>query len=223
VATSTSYLQTLSQDDAIAFVASLQKVKDHLQSELNWMNQQVQQKTVQLEGIETMLSEAATLSIDRTTAQLNSDYGDDSNHQEVETNSDATEALDPPFEIKDSNGSIASKPKATKAKGAKAPKSTAKTGSSSRRKELRELLLPKFEGKSLTDVVAQVLTQSEAPLHLNQLLTQMYGSLAHQDFKRAKESLANILSVGKKEGKWQNMGGGVYQANVSAIETSKRR
>ena len=58
-----SYLQTLPKDEAIALAASLQKVKEHLSHELHWMNEQVQQKTVQLQGIDTLLSEAAGLEL----------------------------------------------------------------------------------------------------------------------------------------------------------------
>jgi len=54
----TSYLQTLADDETIAFVTSLQSVKVYLSQELQWINEQVQQKTVQFQGIETLLSEA---------------------------------------------------------------------------------------------------------------------------------------------------------------------
>jgi hypothetical protein len=54
----TSYLQTLADDETIAFVTSLQSVKAYLSQELQWINEQAQQKTVQLQGIETLLSEA---------------------------------------------------------------------------------------------------------------------------------------------------------------------
>lgn len=58
-----SYLQTLAKDEAIAFVASLQKVKEHLSHELQWMNGQVQQKTIQLQGIDHLLAEAVGLGL----------------------------------------------------------------------------------------------------------------------------------------------------------------
>lgn len=58
-----SYLQTLTEEEAIAFVTSLQKVKEHLSHELQWMNEQVQQKTVQRQGIDTLLSEAVELGL----------------------------------------------------------------------------------------------------------------------------------------------------------------
>jgi hypothetical protein len=54
----TSYLQTLADDETIAFVTSLQSVKAYLSQELQWINEQSQQKTMQLQGIETLLSEA---------------------------------------------------------------------------------------------------------------------------------------------------------------------
>lgn len=58
-----SYLHTLAKEEAIAFVTSLQKVKEHLSHELQWMNGQVQQKTIQLQGIDTLLSEAVGLGL----------------------------------------------------------------------------------------------------------------------------------------------------------------
>ena len=59
----TSYLQTLDKNEAIAFVASLQKVKEHLKHELKWITAQAEQKTTQLEGIEAILIEAITLGL----------------------------------------------------------------------------------------------------------------------------------------------------------------
>lgn len=58
-----SYLQTLAKEEAIAFVDSLQKVKEHLSHELQWMNGQVQQKTIQLQGIDNLLAEAVGLGL----------------------------------------------------------------------------------------------------------------------------------------------------------------
>jgi hypothetical protein len=56
--TSTSYLQSLPDDEATVFLVALQKVKDHLSEELQLLNQQVQQKTMQFQGIEALLAEA---------------------------------------------------------------------------------------------------------------------------------------------------------------------
>lgn len=55
---STSYLQSLPDNEATTFLAALQKVKDHLGKELQLLNQQVQQKTMQFQGIEALLAEA---------------------------------------------------------------------------------------------------------------------------------------------------------------------
>lgn len=55
---STSYLQTLPIAEADAFLVALQKVKDHLSKELQLLNQQVQQKRMQFQGIEALLAEA---------------------------------------------------------------------------------------------------------------------------------------------------------------------
>ncbi|XHX79293.1 MAG: hypothetical protein RBJ76_05005 [Stenomitos frigidus ULC029] len=60
---STSYLQTLTKDEAIAFATSLQKVKAHLSQERQWLETQVQQKIVQLQGMETLLSEVEALGL----------------------------------------------------------------------------------------------------------------------------------------------------------------
>jgi len=248
VATSVSYLQTLSQDDAIAFVASLQKVKDHLSHELEWMNQQAQQKTLQLQGIEALLSEASELglfesettavpkaSISSLTQSPPTDLGSlvsSSNNFDLTYQSNGNvseeeilmpgvfevEAVEPSETAKRQPKSSSSGKTGMKTtKEAKSSvKSTSKPIKASRRKDLKDLLLPQFTGQSLSSAVAQILAQSAKPLHLNQLLTKMYGNLDDQDFKRAKESLANVLSTGKKQGKWQNLGEGLYQANNSA-------
>lgn len=65
----TSYLQTLAKEEAIAFLESLEQVKDHLRQELQWMQAQVQQKSVQIQSIETLLSEASALKLVGTAIQ----------------------------------------------------------------------------------------------------------------------------------------------------------
>ncbi|MBM0741261.1 hypothetical protein JOY44_06450 [Phormidium sp. CLA17] len=73
----TSYLQTLDKKEAIAFIASLQKVKEHLTHELQWINAQAEQKTTQLQGIEAILVEAVTLGL-ISTSPTDSTSSDDS-------------------------------------------------------------------------------------------------------------------------------------------------
>ncbi len=94
-----------------------------------------------------------------------------------------------------------------------AKKLTPKTPSA-KKLELREFLLPKFQGNALTDVVAQILASATKPLHLNDLLLEMYGTLPTQTAEKAKISLANVLSTGKKQGKWQSLGDGKYAAKT---------
>jgi hypothetical protein len=59
--------------------------------------------------------------------------------------------------------------------------------------------------------VTQVLTQAVEPLHLDQLVSELYEDVSGEDVKRIKKALANVLSEGKKTGKWRNVGNGVYQ------------
>lgn len=266
-----SYLQTLPQDDAIAFVASLQKVKDHLSRELQWMKQQVQQKSIQLQGIETLLSEASMLGLleassasmgsmptDTVTAAIAplSSSGqvalavDESANSPTATDADlvsetatsmsvpstpnalvsestpataqttqGSTAL-PGAKSAKSSGSNSWKPnpsrrvaKSTVAKSVKSSKSL--KGKADSNRDMRELLLPKFADKSLRETVSEVLRTANKPLHLNEIVIEMYGLLPDDDFKRAKVSLMNVLSTGKKEGAWQNLGQGMYAANAT--------
>lgn len=249
MANPTSYLQTLPEDEAIAFVASLQKVRDHLQEELEWMNQQVQQKTIQLQGIDTLLAEAAapksksnssgsasddlpakaesstlepldpaeTEDVLERVALSNGDASSVAQISNVDPTSSPIAPLGSPKSLRDAR-TVTGKPKAAKAP--KQPRSAAKANSQSssssrNNQDLRKLLVKKFQGKNLTDAVAQILKGADKPLHLDDLLMEMYGKLSESDFKRAKVSLANVLSVGKKDGKWQNLGEGLYAANAN--------
>ena len=49
--------------------------------------------------------------------------------------------------------------------------------------------------------MTQVLTQAADPLHLDQLVSEMYEDISGEDLRRVKGALANVLSKGKK--KWQ--------------------
>jgi hypothetical protein len=70
----TSYLQTLADDETTTFVVSLQSVKAHLSQELQWINEQLQQKSMQLQGIETLLSEALALGLITTDVNTTSNH-----------------------------------------------------------------------------------------------------------------------------------------------------
>lgn len=255
-----SYFQTLSPQDRIAFIASLQQVKEHLQGELEWMNQQVQQKTVQLQGIETLLLEASALELpeppsDDQTAPVSEAFLSSIEPLVQASPTEAASLADEMEPIPQANGRGASKPdpltqnipntrSKDKKQGAKttkqparsksaatkkpsgtatkvpkpaatkpAAKSPGKGSGSSRRQTLRERLVPKYAGQSLTNVVAQILAAAKEPLHLDEIVTEMYGNLTDEDFQQAKVSLTKVLSVGKQEGKWHGMGDGLYRSN----------
>lgn len=224
------------------------------------MNQQVQQKTVQLQGIETLLAEASMLSPLETDADLIAppDASDAPTTQESAIASAAAGAVAPTEAqpsgandaeaIADASEKVstqesaaspapvtaapeasqdkpaASKPSAkTKSQQSSSPKATTKkkpsTKSQARSKaskvqpqpKSRVLLRPEFADETLTDAVTQVLTQTGEPTHIDQLVSELYEDISGEDLKRVKGSLANVLSKGKRSGKWRNVGNGVYQ------------
>ena len=224
------------------------------------MNQQVQQKTVQLQGIETLLSEASMLEhletdADRVVAPAASDVqttpepttepaaaetvvptqAEPAGTNDVEADVAASEGV-PAQESASSPAEVAAppataqgektaskpsakakSPKSSSAKATAKKQSNAKTQSRSKARKTkaqpksRTLLRPKFADTSLTDAVTQVLTQAAEPLHLDQLVSELYEDVSEEDVKRLKKALANVLSEGKKTGKWRNVGNGVYQ------------
>ncbi len=230
MSTPVSYLQTLPKNEATTFVASLQKVKDHLSEELEWMTQQVQQKTTQLQGIEAILAEVSdvepasrkpTVPPESSTplAAVASALSDaegtadepavkESNHQI------AANSVKPTGKVKPAANSKAAAAKAGKTNGTR--KSTGKPGRASGSVDLRELLVAEFQGQTFTDSVAQILESVPQPIHLKELLARLYGKLSDSDYERARISLAKVLSTGKSEGKWQALGQGMYAGKVGA-------
>ncbi|XHX77280.1 MAG: hypothetical protein RBJ76_23000 [Stenomitos frigidus ULC029] len=237
MATTTSYLQTLAKDEAIAFVASLQKVKDHLSQELQWMSEQVQQKTAQLQGIETLLSEALTLGL--VTTETDS-FPEDENVVEfaaAESGSPATgEAAEPIAAIAAPvrPTSTQQRGKQGKAKPAKTPSrskpsAATQTGTAEARSKLaappskpnqqgksnlQRFLKPQWHSKALTEAVGEVLNHASVPLSTDELMAELYDGLSKEDYNRAKNSLANILSVGRSKGTWKSTGRGRYAGNA---------
>uniref|UniRef100_A0A7C3PKM1 Uncharacterized protein n=1 Tax=Oscillatoriales cyanobacterium SpSt-418 TaxID=2282169 RepID=A0A7C3PKM1_9CYAN len=235
-----AYLQTLPSDEAIALVASLQKVKDHLAEELEWMNQQVQQKTTQLRGLETLLAEASSLGLakagSRKVAAPPTEVlkdGTTENNQEIVA-SGSLNALTSALERlpaktsqkpKESSKDVRSKPQTqakattraenrpTKAKQTSSTPISRTRSPSNKPKELRDLLFKKYQGKTFGDIADQLLTRANKPVHVDDLMLEMYGNLSPADYKRAKLALAKLLSAGKLEGKWQSFGQGTYAAN----------
>jgi len=231
VATSPSYLQTLPQDEAIALVTSLQKVKEHLSQELKWINEQAQQKTVQLQGVETLLSEAIDLGLLTLTSDVTTEVATpttyDSEALLITTPSDRSSAVEPQINGQEQDDNLKTKPASksataskttTKAKQTKpSPKLTGKPSQSTSSSDLRQFLKTEFKETTFTDAVAQILEDANKPLHLNDLLEQMYGKVSDQTFQRAKVSLANVLSTGMGKGRWKSAGKGFYADNKTVV------
>jgi len=260
-----AYLQTLPSNEAIALVTSLQKVKEHLTEELDWMNQQLQQKTTQLQGIETLLAEADSLGLTqsdattstptaktkattsstsstkpKTTAKKTTSAPVAAPENGTTSNGDVPPAFDPMLALSsvldnlppkaeaEAKAEIAPKtsPKPqTKAKVEKAPassptkdnkpaapKASSKAKPTGKQKELRELLVKKYQDKTFGEIAEELLTRANKPIHVNELVKEMYGNLSEADSKRARLALTKLLSAGKMEGKWQSIGQGVYAA-----------
>jgi len=235
-----SYLQTLPKGEAIAFVASLLKVKTHLDDELEWMTVQLQQKTSQLQGIEAILSEAVLLGlIDAEAAPAQAFTPEpDTNGTAISYKSGLENTAIPKetqsIELTDSiNLGIAnsaalvnsesSDPRAAQPNSAQPRKpKTKKTGTTKTRKsntsteasDLRQFLQAEFRDQTLVESITQVLEDSPEPLGADDIMAELYEDLSDEDYRRAKRSLTNILSLGKTRGKWQSAARGLYRGNV---------
>ncbi len=243
---STSYLQSLPDDEATSFLAALQKVKDHLGKELQLLNEQVQQKTMQFQGIEALLAEVqakesakqetsppatldtASLGLLDTIAPSLAPAEEPPLHatngaaapadvvdaapqkqNKIAKPPAAAKAKSPAKAATASKGNTATKQKTTAQPKAKGKKTTPAKGS-----ELRKLLQPRFQDKTFGDAVSEILAQANQPLHLDELIDQLYGELSDSDYERAKASLANVLSVGSSKGRWRNVSKGMYAGNA---------
>lgn len=245
VTSPTSYLQTLDKNEAIAFVASLHKVKEHLTHELQWITAQAEQKTTQLQGIEAILIEAVTLglitSLPSDSAPSNASLTDQSVEMSLsssngsatfaDNNTEDTEneliaAIDAKSDRRSAAGSKpksatqtskVQKPRTSKAKSTStARKSTSKASASSKSPDLKHFVRAEFQEQSFTDAVLQILEASSEPIGLSDVIAKLYGDLSSQDYQRAKISLTNVLSTGKNKGKWKSIGRGMYASNAVA-------
>ena len=251
MATSTSYLQTLANDEAIAFVASLQKVKDHLSQELQWMNEQAQQKATQIQGIETLLSEASALGL----VSAETDSIPEVTPESVEelasaielaaAESGSTASNDTPEPVAAAIAALPSKKTSTKQRGSQekakpaktppGPKPSAATQTTTAKKpsklatppadktnqrgktsNLQRFLKSQWRDKALTESVGDILNNASAPLSTDEVMAELYDGLSKEDYNRAKNSLANILSVGRSKGTWKSTGRGRYAGNAVA-------
>jgi hypothetical protein len=245
-----SYLQTLPKGEAIAFVASLLKVKTHLDDELQWMNVQLQQKTSQLQGIEAILSEAVLLGLIDAEATP-STPNPDANRITISLPSNLISIAPQSIELTDSinlgitnsavlasSASVAAsepsapptiQPKSTQPRKPKTNKKasskkqsntktsntkTKKSNVSTEASDLRQFLQAEFREQTLVESIAQVLEDAPEPLGADDIMAELYEDLSDEDYRRAKRSLTNILSLGKTRGKWQSAARGLYRGNA---------
>ena len=228
---STSYLQTLPSTEAIAFVTSLQKVKAHLSQELARINTQLQQKTVQLQGIEGILAELGAPTEQPPSPAPASEELTNGNSSvsrllnlEIPTPPQASpssdhETVEAPEPARSQRGKKQiSSPKSP----AKSKRSAAKPASQAKASEsaaepnaLKPFLQSAFQNQPLSDSIAQVLSNATEPLSTDNLMVELYDGLSSEDYKRAKRSLTNILSTGRSKGKWRSAERGLYTSNVA--------
>lgn len=239
----TSYLQTLNKNEAIAFIASLQKVKEHLSHELQWINAQAEQKTTQLQGVEAIIGEAVALgwisspptdntisdvSLTSLSGEMSEGASSNGNISLADINTTTVEDELTPLTASKSDRrksnspsaaptSTAKKPRSSKAKSTgTAKKSTSKAGLSAKSPDLKHFVRAEFQEHSFTDAVSQILEDSKEPIGLSDVIAKLYGDLSNQDYQRAKISLTNVLSTGKNKGKWKSIGRGMYASNAVA-------
>lgn len=245
---STSYLKTLPNDEATTFIASLQKVKTHLSQELQWMSDQVHQKTIQLQSIETLLSEAAELGLTPPDASVKptateakppavaDDVTSNGNNSDVlRGDLKAPAAADKAIPLSESVESAPAEPasapqssKQRKSSNAKtkrplksaskrtAPPKSAKHRQPSENSEFRSFVQREFQDKSITESVGEIIDRAPAPIGAKDVMAQLYKGLSEEDYQRAKNSVTNVLSVGKSKGRWLSPGRGLYASHAVA-------
>jgi hypothetical protein len=231
---SLSYLQTLPQTEATAFVISLQKVKEHLSQELAFINTQLQQKTVQLQGINGILADLgspateAPVPVSEAPVSEAPTNGNSSVSRlldlEIPTPLPASpssdqEMVEVPEPVRSQSGKKPSSQSKTPAKAKRgATKPASKSKSSARNSEpnaLKPFLQVAFQNQPLNESIAQVLSNAAEPLSTDELMVELYEGLSSEDYQRAKRSLTNILSTGRSKGKWQSTGRGLYASNAA--------
>lgn len=225
---SPSYLQNLLPTEATAFITSLQKVKEHLSQELAWITTQLQQKTVQLQGIDSILADLGSPATEIPTPVSEELNGNSSVSRLLDIErpmpmpmpqtepSSPTEAPKPARSPQGKRSTASSKAPATAKRGAAKPAGKAKpAAAASEPKALKPFLQSAFQNQPLNESIAQVLSQAKESLSTDDLMVELYDGLSSEDYQRAKRSLTNILSTGRSKGKWRSTGRGLYASNAT--------
>jgi hypothetical protein len=91
-----------------------------------------------------------------------------------------------------------------------------KTNQRGKTSNLQRFLKNQWRDKALTESVGDILNSASAPLSTDEVMAELYDGLSKEDYNRAKNSLANILSVGRSKGTWKSTGRGRYAGNAVA-------
>ena len=263
-----AYLSTLGTAEAATLGTSLQHLKDHLQQELEWMQEQVEHKTRQLQGIEALLLEISqresesvepattapsagrsTLEQDDTSAfqtEHTPTASEPARHKEPSLLDIASEGASNQLTPVDSplashpvtpesdntpptkrgkqtpstkstqrqsvTKSAAKKPGRPAKKPAKAPAQKGSKQTDTR--ALRQFMHKQFQDQLLSESVGEILARAKTPMTAKDVMSQLYEGLSGEDYNRAKNSIANVLTVGNKQGKWQSTGRGLYASHT---------
>ncbi len=86
-------------------------------------------------------------------------------------------------------------------------------GSESKRNP-KDMLRPKFKGKTLGDIAAMCLKASKGKeLNSDDIAKEIFEASSEEEFQRAKNSLSTELRRGAREGRWKKNGRGMFSPN----------
>ena len=234
----------LAADDT-TLITMLQAIQAHLDKELTHLNAVVERKTLQLQGIKSILEDARA---GKTIAQVEAVAAPETSASN-DTLADSTavaRVLEPQVEAEPnlevdkllpsapapsiaSASSSSKPPRSSKAPTTKKPvtaqssksKPPASKSKSLKSKppapptELRQALRSKFQDKTLAQAVGEVLGQASEAMNAKAIAVELYEGLSSEDLSRATKSVATILAGGRAKGLWQSSAKGLYQSGVT--------
>lgn len=234
----------LAADDT-KLLTMLQSVQDHLEQELSHLNALVERKTIQLQGIKSILEDARTgnppTALEAEVAsETSASKGTVADSTTVAIGSEPQLEEDTELERAEPIPADLALPIASAASSSKLPRSsktlTAKkpvTAQSSKSKqpasqprllkskqpapptELRQALRSQFQDKTLAQAVGEVLGQASEAMNAKAVAVELYEGLSSEDLSRATKSVATILAGGRAKGLWQSSAKGLYQSGVT--------
>lgn len=229
--------------DETALIAMLQNIQDHLEQELQSLNAQVERKTVQMQGIRSILEDVRNGSGVSSVAVLEASLVPEANgslagHAAIVEPAIAAPLSDPGTDENGLVGVIAesspndppviattpnpapaqpSRAKSPDRKSSKPSKVTAPTTTSKSKSvgisDLRSFMASEYQGLAVSVAVGKILAESKQAMSSGDIATELYEGLSKADFSRVKLALLTVLSKGKTSGLWQSVGKGLYARN----------